>query len=628
MPEDTTTAVAEGTGANAVPIATLLKRFKEAETARKNKYETYWDDADKYYSGAQWEGVEKIAYFQSEPVYNKVYEFIETMRSYLADNKWGLDVFPVAMPEEVEDELNNLVDTTKPIMPTQGVLGVDPEKTILDIIDRADKLMDFLWLDQRLQNKLAQVLLYVFKYGTGLLKSVFNGTDIGDTGVGQIETTVVSPRYIFPDPAASSVHDASFIFEHHPVTFRWVIERYPEKAMEVRQKGLGSTTTHNERGGDLGAGAADSQEASRVDVYEAYYIDSSIAEDDESATGYSLAYPNGRCTIFTSTGVVLEDYENPYSMFPYVRFIEVPRPGEFFGDATIWRGFGIQDTINSLLRSIIDNSLWMAHGIFIADTTSGTNPKKLSGIAPRDTIMKNPGTEVRRDVGEALPYTIFDLLNEQVQAFDRVVGMPDVLRGIVPSRQPVGTVQMQKEAGDVRTRERARRVEEALEDLGQLWWDIVAEHWNDKRTINGKRATGGLDLFQLSKEDIEGWRMSIRVIPGSTTPFDVENQMEKARVLVNEMGVALPPTYLTELSRLPGATRAYMDAQRDLAEGENPETEQPAPEMPLSPAGEMPPEPEMGGMEGGIGPETAQALAEAESMGLPAEIPPMQEPLA
>ena len=45
--------------------------------------------------------------------------------------------------------------------------------------------------------------------------------------------------------------------------------------------------------------------------------------------------------------------------------------------------------------------------------------------------------------------------------------LPDVLRGIVPGRQPVGTTQMQKEAGDVRTRERQRRVGEALERVGR-----------------------------------------------------------------------------------------------------------------------------------------------------------------
>lgn len=614
----------EETSKSAPPIATLLKRFEEAATARKNKgFDEKWDEADKYYNGNQWEGVEKIAFYQSEPVFNKVAEFIEIMRSYLADNKWGLDVYPIAMPEGVEDELNQIVDPSKPIQPTQGVLGIDPQQTIIDFIDRADKLMDFLWLDQREQNKLAQVLLYVFKYGTGLQKSTFNATDIGDTGVGQIETKAVSPRYIFPDPAASCVQDASFIIEHHPVTFRWVIERYPDKAMEVRAGGLGSSTEYNETGAiEGGTGAANSQEAQRVDVYEAYYIDSSIMEDDESESGYSLAYPNGRCTIFTKSGVVLDDYENPYSTFPYVRFIEIPRPNEFWGDATVWKAFGIQDTINLILRAILDNSLWMSHGIWVADTTSGTNPKKLAAVAPRDTVMKNPGTEVRRDVGQPLPYTIFDLLEQQVQAFDRVVGLPDVLRGIVPSRQPVGTVQMQKEAGDVRTRERARRVEEALEDLGQLWWDIVSNHWTDKRTVNGKSLTGGLDMFQLSKKDLEGWKMSLRVLPGSTTPYDVEGQMERARLLRADMQVPLPDAYLTELSRLPGATKALLESQADQMKMQAQQAPPEEPEM----EPEMPPmdgmEPEMPAQEP-VGMETQAAIEEAMAMGLsPEEVMP------
>lgn len=555
-----------------VPVQLLLTRFKEAETARKNKYEANWTKAKDYYDGKFWEGVSKAAWYQSEPGYNKPFEFVEIMRSYLSDNTWGIDISPIVMPEEVSN--------------AKFGAGASPEASaksdilINAMVERINKLLDFTFIDQRTQNKLAQVLLYVFLYGTGFMKAAWNGNSINNTGIGQIETTVLSPRFIFPDPDATDVHDASYIIEHHPVTYRWIIERYPEMAEEVKKKGLGSTSEYYEAKGSKAAGAPDNQEGKRVDVYECYYNDATVAEDE--ATGQIVQqYPNGRMTLMTSTGVVLDDKPNPYPMWPYVRFIEIPRPAEFFGDCTLWRAFDIVDTMHQLLRSIVDNGMWLVNGVWVVDNTSGVTPKKLSGYAPRDTIVKNTGTEVRRETGEGLPQSFIDTYQDQIQAFDRVVGLPDVLRGIVPGRQPVGTVQMQKEAGDIRTRERQRRVEESLQDLAQLWLAIMAEFMPDTRTFSNKKGLAGFDMFQLNKADLNEWMWNVQVVPGSTSPFDSGEALDKAIRLVNEAGVQLSPEYLVGISNLPNASRAIMQAPPEQAP-----TDMAAQEPPADPAAE------------------------------------------
>jgi len=539
-----------------VPVATLLRRFKEAETSRKNKYEENWTKAKQYYDGKFWQGVTKAAWYMSEPGYNKPFEFVEIMRSYLSDSMWGIDVYPSVLPE--------LVAEAKFGTAADGQSNALSDQLIEDMTERINKLLDFTFIDQRMQNKLAQVLLYVFLYGTGFIKCSWNPNSIDNTGIGQIETVVLSPRYIFPDPDATDMHDASYIIEHHPVTFRWIIERYPEMAEEVKKKGITSTSIHYEGKGSREAGAPDPQEAQRVDVYECYYNDATIIED-EATLSVKSAYPNGRMTLMTSTGVVLDDKPNPYTMFPYVRFIEIPRPAEFFGDCTLWRSFPIVDTIHQLLRSIIDNGMWMVNGIWVVDSTSGVTPKKMSGYAPRDTVVKNTGTEVRREVGQGLPSSIFETLNDQIDAFDRVVGLPDVLRGIVPSRQPVGTVQMQKEAGDIRTRERQRRVEESLQDLAKLWLSIMVEFMPDKRTFHNKKMLGGFDMFQLTKKDLEEWQWNVQVVQGSTSPSDAGDQLDKALRLVTEGGVVFPPEYLATLARLPGAHAALLAGQAQAA---------------------------------------------------------------
>jgi hypothetical protein len=602
---------------SSVPVQTLLTRFKEAESFRK-KYEDDWDKNRDLYEGKQWAGIEKVAWFQSEPVFNKIFQFVEIHRAYLSDNKWGLDVVPAGIPKSIREAA-----TTNELNPTQQVVGVDSAQQIFDMTDKIDKLLDFLWLQNRMKSKLSEAIMFAFLYGTSFVKSVFDTNNVGDSGIGQIETKVVSPWYIFPDPNATCVQDASFIFEHHPVTYRWIIEHYPEKAQEVKNRGLGSQTQMNERRGSSPRGALDNAESKAVDIYECYYTDSSISEDTDSP---ELSYPTGRMTLMTSTGVVLEDHPYEYQEWPYARLVEIPRPAEFFGDCTVSRVAPIQETINTILRAIIDNGLWIVHGIWIADTTSGIDPDVLAGYAPRDVIVKNPGTEVRRDAGEALPQHLFQLLDSQVLAFDEVSGTPEGMKGNLPSRQPVGTSQLQMEAGEVRTRERQRRVEEMLEELGKTWIDIAATSWNDKRVISNKRSLGGFDMFELSKKELAEWRWDIHVVPGSTSPLDSKDQMETLFQLMERGQVMVPPMYLVEAARQPGLQAAMMEElskqQEDLAAQEQEQMAQqeqaPQPEQPIAP--EPPPQ---GGEPGDIPPDIAAQLlgggADAGLGGLPPE---------
>jgi hypothetical protein len=541
-----------------VPVQTLVKRFEESKEYRK-KYEKDWDRARDMYDGKQWAAGSKIAWFQSEPVYNKVAEYVELMRGYLSDNKWGVDVAPISVPDDT-----------------------DADK-IMNQADKVNKLLDFLWTDNRTQNKLAQVLQYVFQYGTGFIKSTFDPDNIGDRGIGQIEDTVVSPWYIFPDPDATCVQDAAFIIEHHPVSMRWVIDRYPEKAEEVRAAGETSKTEYNERKGDSGRGPAPTGEGKRLDILECWYRDSSIVEDAESETGVTLQYPDGRHTLMTVGGIVLDDGPCLYGMWPYARFVDILRPAEFFGDCTLHKALGIQETINTILRAIIDNGLWLIHGIWVGDNTSGVNPKSIAGYGPRGFISKNPGTDVHRETGPPLPSHIFEMLNQQCEAFDQVVGISPILRGEAPGRQPVQTVMLQQESGEVRTRERQRRVEESLADLGNLWIDIVSNHWSDKRAIRNKRALGGFDMFQISKNDFDEWRWSVMVVPGSTAPTDKESIMTLLSEASSSLGVQIPPNFIVELLAVPGLSQAIAAQEQQMLA-----------EQQAATSAEAPPTPEMG----------------------------------
>lgn len=528
--------------AASVPVAELKARFTEGKQAR-TKYDENWNRNWNLYLGKHWEGISKIAWFQSEPVYNKVFEFVEIMRAMLADQKWGIDAMPQAM---------------------KMAGGKDP----MEMANKANKVLDFLWDDAGIQGKLAQMFLHLFLKGTGVLKATFNPGEITDTGIGQIEVTAVDPLYLYVDPDATCVADASYIIEAKPVSLRYIANRWPDKLAEVIEKGGGSSLDMRPRG-SAAAGVAPADEGKRVDLYECWYHDNSVVVLEETDTTETVGakYPTGRYTLMTSTGVILEDKKNPYERFPYVRFVEIPVPGEFWGGCSVDNGASIQQTINAIMRSIIDNGLWLVHGVWVADDTSGVSARSLSTYGPRDVVVKRQGTDVHRDSGAPLPPHIFEMLKQQVDAFDRVMSVPDVLRGIVPSRQPVATVSQQQEAGELRTRERARRIEEGLEDLGELLFELVRNHWADTRAITRAKATGGFEMFELTKADFEGWQGRIKVRPGSTLPMDRSASMARALDLKNNAGIQIPDAFLVELADIPGLSAAMAEATQDAQAG-------------------------------------------------------------
>ena len=190
-------------------VEQLKARKKEAENAR-NKYVDNWERNTNLYNTKAWEGIPKIAPYQSEPQYNKVAEFVEIMRAMLADNKWGIDAIPNKTPE-----------------------GGDTK----DMSSKANNLLDFLWDDTQMQFILPQVFLHMFTKGTAFIKPVFDPENITHKGIGQIALDVVDPFYIYPDPDATAVDNADYIIQVQPVSLRHIIRKYPEKAGEVWVKG-------------------------------------------------------------------------------------------------------------------------------------------------------------------------------------------------------------------------------------------------------------------------------------------------------------------------------------------------------------------------------------------------------
>ena len=529
-----------------VPVRELLAKFEEARRARL-PYERNWERNWRYYRGDHWDGIARRKWWESRPVINKVAEYEEIMRSLLADQRWGLDALPRSIGRGGDERDGS---------------------TIAEKASQVNHLLDFLWDDCSVQAHLAEMFLNVFNTGTGLLKATFDPDNVSARGSGQIEVVPVDPQAIFPDPDAYSVGSASYIFERRTVSADYVIRRWPDKV--DREKLTGDAYYDPAWGKRIGPnGETKHYDGASLDLLECWYFDETIEEVPDSEKfdadlgkfvyDVRAKYPNGRYTLMLGDGTVLDDKPNPYSRFPYARFVEIPMPGEFWGGCTLDKLIGIQNTINVLTQQIIDNGAFLATGVWVVDDRSGIDPKKLPRAgAPGGVVVKKQGTEAHRDTGDQLPQHLFETLRMHIDMFDRVAGLPDVLRGIVPGRQPVQTTLMQQESGELRTRERARRVEDGLAELGYLFVDIVREYWTDERSFRRVRSNGSLDVFSLSKDDLDGWEFDIIVKPGSTLPLDRMFATQKALEMRGQ-GIQIPDSYILQLSGLPGIEEVIAD---------------------------------------------------------------------
>lgn len=590
-----------------VPVKALLARLEEMKRDRQN-YDGNWSTITKYCEGEQWpKGVDKQSpWWASKPVYNKFHEFMAIEKAMLTDNKWGIDAIPRAL--EASDELK--------------------EKA-----RKADRYIDSVWDECVLQSKLDQTTTHIFSKGTGLMKVTFDPDHVTDSGIGGVVVSVPDTTSLFVSEDATCVADCDCLMEVRNVSKRYLKKRWPNAQAPM---GGGSAWIENpDRGHSSGF-----QETKTIGLIEAWYDDDTIeviesfVEDGKQKEKVKSKYPEGRYTLFTDGGVVLEDKPNPYGCIPYARFVEILRPGQFWGACTLEKAIGLQDIINDLLREIIDNGKFLIHGVWTGDTACGVDPNDLMTTGPGEMVVHEVGHPVTRETGQPLPQYIFEVLRQAIEAFDRVVGLPDVMRGIVPSRQPVQTTMMQQESAEIRTRERARRIEEGLADVGKLILEVSKRFVKDNRIVRDIQPDGSYEAFEITPEDLKDWDVDFFVKPGSTLPLNRMLQYDRA-LMMRQQGIQIPDWYLIKLADLPDSAALTaqpeqtpgiadepedmlgQDAPDPLAEEGAPGMEGMPPELAAMMGGGMPPEgmpmqgePAPMGLEGGIPPELAALLAQ------------------
>lgn len=377
-------------------------------------------------------------------------------------------------------------------------------------------LLEFLWESQGMDLKFMESMCCALIYGTCFLKPFWNPTLMD--GQGDIDTDIVEPAYLYPDPGMTNTQNGEFIFDVRPVALDQIRRLWPEKGGRVepedispdwfsarnRSNALNSLTMPPERKttwkgipllrGIFGGRTAKQSEIPWVDIDRALVIELWVKDDasreitDERGKRIERLYPRGRHIVWAN-GVLLADEENPFDhgMFPYIRIRDYLWPMEFWGGGEIEQLRDLQREMNLHRSRLADHMNFFGNGQWIVDREAMPDTKQLTN-QPNAVIRKRQGTEVRREGPLPLPESAIKYLQHLQYDFENIGANNDVNQGRVPDRISSGkAIELVQESAQNRMRLTERLAKESLEDLGDMWLALARQFYDTSRVV---RITG------------------------------------------------------------------------------------------------------------------------------------------
>jgi len=472
-------------------VRMVMKKFERLKKHRK-AYDKNWMHYYRYWRGDQWAGIKMPRHRQREIV-NMIWSTIQSSHSQQIDIRPRIAYIPKEPTDQpMADVLNDLVNADW---------------------DRHNWLVP-----------LTEIVLDGYIYGIGYGELGYDPD--ADYGQGTATFESADPFYIYPDPNAKQVNDSrsECFIKAEPVDTEWLKREYPEQAenikSDVRDALRSSKVSVNEfaykvnnsdrdmpdlsefRGGD-----ESTNKTLLITAYmKPYDTEEQEEEDDEGQikTVIKKKYPLGR-VIKIASGVVLEEQASlPFAngLFPFVKYVNYILPREFFGVSEVEQLESPQRTFNKIINASLEIMNLMGNPVWIVDTASGVDPHSLvnrTGLV----VEKEPGSEVRREVGVSLSGTALSFVDRMENWFNEVAGKFDVAQGQAPgSVTAARAIEALQEAARTRIKQKQRNLDAMIRDWGQQYADIVLEKYSRPRVFRVTNEQGGTQYFRFSTERV------------------------------------------------------------------------------------------------------------------------------
>lgn len=369
------------------------------------------------------------------------------------------------------------------------------------------------WLAEDYNGQIKLALWDAFTYGLGIVKSVWDNAI--SNGYGNALLRRVDPYSFYPDPNATSLHDAEYLIEARRMSFDELERRYPDKADAVRDLWSSSgevderpdsytdvSKVPKANPGALPGGqvrwSVPRSTAKLYDpipgivVYECWLRENSSWRDDQSdpdtpITGENHIEDKWRVVSFAGNTVLLDEMAEDlwsHGQHPYERYA-FDDIGEFYGISLVDHMAHPQIYINRLLTALQQNAELVGNPIFIEAANSGTD---------RVAIINRPGQRLRLTGAAAMqnrpdwlrppdmPAGVSDLVQFWISRMENISGLSAIVRGATPTaRNAEGVISSIQEAAFVRIRSALRNLEKCLEKSTVKLGDLIVDNYTEPR---------------------------------------------------------------------------------------------------------------------------------------------------
>lgn len=507
-------------------LYSMAKRSKDAVRPDVERYYRLW-------RGEHWPKL--MPTHRVRAMSNFVFAITETIVTWLSENRPNIIVSPMG-PEDAAGAR---------------------------IVERIIK--DYLWNHLNLRRKIKQAARCGLVRGRGFLKVTWDPTARPGPGLeGEVAVDYVPWREIYLDPYAVDVDDCRFIIQVRDMPKSEVVRRWPEQGWRVMP---GSGMDENGAGGGPYVADADravvsgSQEMSdwgqTVRVYECWIRDDStelreeVGADGEVRAVEVPAYPGGRVIIVAEGGVVLADMPNPYvdGMFPFADFQAYEDEENQWGLSEVSQLEPLQRVINLLESRFVEHIRLMANSMWVMDRNSGVRPDQLVNKEGA-VIVKNPGSEVRREPPPPMPAHLFNLYLQCMRNMETITGVHDVTQGRRPGQVTAASaIAMLQEAGQARIRDKARNLEDMIRRVGQLIVSRILQFYSPGRMI---RLRGQGSELEFVKWDPSLVRVGLDFKVEAGSSLQMNEQLRYQLALELFQAGAIDAAAVLEASNFPG----------------------------------------------------------------------------
>jgi hypothetical protein len=445
-------------------------------------------------------------------------------------------------PNVADSEIYPIVDariawmTDQKVMPNvvaAAPIGTAFAKHAEILAQHLEKILGTLFEVNSWDREIVMALWDSAQFGAGILRAEW---DSGlDNGLGNVGIRRIDPWSFYPDPDATTLDDAQYLFQVRKMSYAEIERRFPSTSQALIEDAIAfgdpvdeqsrpkynfsnsnlpmawpallPGASGNQGGGSWGLEGQGTQRhvdnilSTGVAVYECWIrenysfvrdaTDNSLDQSADKPDDEPVVTDSWRVVVYTGRTILLDELaENLFqeSRHPYVRFAD-SELGDFWTTPIVSHLSPCQIAINRLLSALQGNAELVGNPIFVDVANSGLarmQPFNRPGtrMTMNSAVANNQGSKPDWLKPPDMPPGVMGLVQFWIARMENISGLSGPQKGQSPSgRQAQQTIQATQEAGFVRIRSALRNLETSLTTLFQLCANLIIQNYDVPRVM-------------------------------------------------------------------------------------------------------------------------------------------------